>query len=91
MLPVGFEPTIAAFERPQTHVLDRAATGTDNNNIVTRIQLCVSVVLNYSNWIVMARKENVKNMPKSLSTRLQQLDIHSSYIGNICKYMQIYK
>jgi len=28
MLPVGFEPTISAAERPQTYVLDRAATGT---------------------------------------------------------------
>jgi len=26
--PVGFEPTIPASERPQTHALDRAATGT---------------------------------------------------------------
>ena len=26
--PVGFEPTISAGERPQTYVLDRAATGT---------------------------------------------------------------
>ena len=25
---VGFEPTISAGERPQTHALDRAATGT---------------------------------------------------------------
>jgi len=28
MLPAGFEPTIPASERPQRHVLDRAATGT---------------------------------------------------------------
>jgi hypothetical protein len=28
MLPVGFEPTIPGNERPQTHVLDRTATGT---------------------------------------------------------------
>ena len=28
MPPVGFEPTISANERPQTHALDRAATGT---------------------------------------------------------------
>ena len=28
MPPVGFEPTIAAGERPQTYALDRAATGT---------------------------------------------------------------
>ena len=27
---VGFEPTISADERPQTHALDRAATGTGN-------------------------------------------------------------
>ena len=28
MLPVGFEPTISAGERPQTYALDRAAPGT---------------------------------------------------------------
>ena len=28
MLRVGFESTISAGERPQTHALDRAATGT---------------------------------------------------------------
>ena len=28
MPPVGFEPTVSAGERPQTYVLDRAATGT---------------------------------------------------------------
>ena len=28
MLPVGFEPTMSAGERPQTYALDRAATGT---------------------------------------------------------------
>ena len=28
MPPVGFEPTISAGERPQTHALDRVATGT---------------------------------------------------------------
>jgi hypothetical protein len=27
VFPVGFEPTITADERPQTHALDRAATG----------------------------------------------------------------
>ena len=27
MLPVRFEPTISAGERPQTYALDRAATG----------------------------------------------------------------
>jgi len=27
MLPTGFEPSILASERPQTHTLDRTATG----------------------------------------------------------------
>jgi hypothetical protein len=29
----GFEPTIPASERPQTHALERAATGIDSDNI----------------------------------------------------------
>jgi len=33
MPPVGFEPTISADGRPQTYVLDRAATGTGTNKI----------------------------------------------------------
>jgi hypothetical protein len=28
MLPVGFEPTFSASERPKTYALDGAATGT---------------------------------------------------------------
>jgi len=31
MLPVGFERTISAGERPQTYALDRGATGTGGN------------------------------------------------------------
>ena len=34
MTPVGFEPTLSTGERPQTHALDRPATGEDN---VTKI------------------------------------------------------
>jgi len=30
MSPVGFEPTVSAGEWPQTHALDRAATGIDD-------------------------------------------------------------
>jgi hypothetical protein len=32
MPPVGFEPMIAAGERPYTYALDRAATGTGKAN-----------------------------------------------------------
>jgi len=39
MLPVGFELTISAGERPKTYALDRAATGTDYcNNIIANIK-----------------------------------------------------
>jgi len=31
MLPAEFEPTIPPSTRPQTHALDRAATGMGNN------------------------------------------------------------
>jgi hypothetical protein len=31
MLLAVFEPTIPASQRPQTHALDRAATGVDKN------------------------------------------------------------
>jgi len=31
MPSVGLKPTVSAGERPQTHALDRAATGTENN------------------------------------------------------------
>ena len=31
MPPAGFEPTIPASEQPQTHALDRAATGIGSN------------------------------------------------------------
>jgi hypothetical protein len=33
MPPVRFEPTILANERPQTHILDREATGIGLHNI----------------------------------------------------------
>jgi hypothetical protein len=33
MLPAGFEPPIAASERPQTRTLDRAATGIESKNM----------------------------------------------------------
>ena len=34
MPPVGFEPTISAGERPQTHAVDRAATGTGSLTVL---------------------------------------------------------
>ena len=39
MIPVGFEPTISAGERPHTHALDRAATGTGFVTTVSDIHI----------------------------------------------------
>jgi hypothetical protein len=43
MPPAGFEPTIPASERPQTHALDGAATGIDITNKQLRT-LCTGYV-----------------------------------------------
>ena len=42
MLPAGFEPTIPASERPQTHILGRAATG------ISAIDKCEKVFGSYT-------------------------------------------
>jgi hypothetical protein len=50
MPPVGLEPTISAGERPQTHVLDSAATGT---GLLVNIAPCFvfySVYLQTKHW-----------------------------------------
>jgi len=47
MPPVGFEPTISAGERPQTHALDRAATGTGTviNYIIVFIAFIIIIII----------------------------------------------
>ena len=37
MPPVGFEPTVSADERPQTHAIDRAAIGA-GAAIITKVK-----------------------------------------------------
>ena len=50
MHPVGFEPTISAGERPKTHALDRAASGTGCNNYAVSklLQIDAMNVLEYT-------------------------------------------
>jgi len=38
MPAAGYEPTIPANKRPQTHALDRAATGISCNNITLMLK-----------------------------------------------------
>jgi hypothetical protein len=40
MHPVGFELTVSAGERPQTHLLERAATETDTQKTYSSSSLC---------------------------------------------------
>jgi hypothetical protein len=40
LLPAGFEPEIPGSERPQTHILDRAATGIGKCVLKGLISLC---------------------------------------------------
>jgi hypothetical protein len=39
MPPVGFEPTILVSERPQTHALDRTATGIGSVSILRKLYI----------------------------------------------------
>ena len=41
MSPVGFEPAISAGERPQTHAVDRAATGTGKHCAYPQFEVSV--------------------------------------------------
>jgi hypothetical protein len=58
MPPAGFEPAIPASEWPQTHALDRGATGIDSDKI-SCINLNNKILIwsgktNILNWIVAA-------------------------------------
>ena len=44
MLPVRFEPTISAGERPHTHALDRAVTGIGTSVLLNAINLHIVYV-----------------------------------------------
>jgi hypothetical protein len=46
MPPAGFEPTIPASGRPQTHVLDRAATGIGLYKITNGLKLLLTIIKN---------------------------------------------
>jgi len=63
MHPVGFEPTISAGERPQTHALDRAATGTGTiYNYIPTINLVISVNRVQKMWWGWGRNE-ISSLP----------------------------
>jgi len=70
MPPVEFEPAILASERPQTHVLDRAATGTGFQDIALYI---ISVPLKFHPpccyyWLWKIRKYGLGWLPLAQSS-----------------------
>jgi hypothetical protein len=38
MAPAGLEPAVPASDRPQTHALDRAATGIGENKCILHVR-----------------------------------------------------
>ena len=63
---VGFEPTIAAGERPKTYALDRAATGTDRQ--------CLYYVCEHNN-----NKLNVNVIGRSMvGCRMNEFSSHAA-------------
>jgi hypothetical protein len=56
MSPAGLEPAIPAIVRPQTHALDRAATGIGRGEI--RLITCIYLV--NCSWILGFYQQNCK-------------------------------
>ena len=54
---MGFEPTILAGERPQTHAFDRAATGTGLYSITNVKSIHISVTEWLSQFVTESRTE----------------------------------
>jgi hypothetical protein len=52
MPPVGFEPMILVSERPQTHALDRAATGIGAMKTYRGAKLYFHAFLTFGSWMV---------------------------------------
>jgi hypothetical protein len=63
MHPAAFEPTIPASERPQTHALDRAATGIASNSYI----LCLNCRLINSHFQVSSTYNNPKSTNNGLT------------------------
>ena len=61
MPSAGFEPAIPASERPQTHALDRAATGIGKESTAGLISICNARTLQHA--VIIQRFSNSKDVP----------------------------
>jgi len=53
MPPVGFKPTVSTSERPQTHALDRAATGTQLPSVYYKLIACAVAIIHLYYYVVL--------------------------------------
>jgi len=67
--PVGFEPTVSAGERPQTHALDRATTGTGSDILI--VIKCL-ITCNYTEPILSHILFLLKNISVCVNQRSKQ-------------------
>ena len=63
--PVGLEPTIPAIERPQTHALDRAATGIGQVSYIAWLKRKTYSRLTFCAWQY-SRQKALPPLPKRL-------------------------
>jgi hypothetical protein len=83
VLPVGFEPTVASSQRPQTYALDRAATGTLVKTN-TEVKLCFFLAISQCmNWIFNCpRADQMLSNLLSPCKRLSRSDVNSVHYHN---------
>jgi hypothetical protein len=75
MSPAGFEPTIPASERPQTHALDRAATGIGISLSLVKFSSRVNMTKPYCLIYLLMLSFNVfSQFPKFLHFKLFEID-----------------
>jgi len=58
MPPAGFEPIIPASEWPQTHALDRTATGIGSYNDLVYYKLLT--VFTAKSWVLLSKHHNLQ-------------------------------
>jgi hypothetical protein len=76
MTPEGFEPTIPASERPQTHALDSAATGIGG----IRSQPCW-----YQTWWIVAGIQRIQTSVSLITHNLQARVTNRQWISGRCR------
>jgi hypothetical protein len=92
MPPAGLEPAIPASDRPQTHPLDRVATGSGNKCIYRYVKLLYyrqRNLLHVSTTIVAISREVHRNQLTQHRPPLDGVTIHTAYL-HATRHKQFY-